>query len=70
MKFAYEIPTRVLAQRLGARLQKFSQYAGLRPFCVMTTLVGCDEEFGPQVYKVDPAGNATGYKAISTGSKE
>jgi len=36
----------------------------------MVTLVGCDEEFGPQVFKIDPSGQSTGYKAIATGSKE
>ena len=36
----------------------------------MITLVGCDEEFGPQVYKVDPSGQSTGYKATASGSKE
>ena len=35
-----------------------------------TTLVGCDEEWGPQLYKIDPSGNAVGYKATSTGAKE
>ena len=70
MKFSYEIPIAVLAQRLGANLQRYSQYAGIRPFCCMVTLVGCDEEFGPQVYKVDPSGSAIGYKALATGSKE
>ena len=67
---AYEIPTRVLAQRIGNELQRYSQYAGIRPFCVMMTLVGCDEEFGPQVYKVDPSGSSIGYRALATGSKE
>ena len=70
MKFSYECPIAVLAQRMGARLQRFSQYAGIRPFCCMITLVGCDEEFGPQVYKIDPSGSAIGYKAIATGAKE
>ena len=51
-------------------MQKYSQYAGIRPFCTVLTLVGIDEERGPQVYKVDPAGQAVGYKAISTGTKE
>lgn len=36
----------------------------------MITLVGCDEEFGPQVYKIDPSGSSIGYKALATGSKE
>ena len=46
-KFNYVCPVRVLAQRLGNQLQKFSQYVGIRPFCCMVTLVGCDEEMGP-----------------------
>ena len=36
----------------------------------MVTLVGCDEEFGPQCYKIDPSGSSVGYKAVATGSKE
>jgi len=32
--------------------------------------LGCDEEFGPQVFKVDPAGTSLGYKAVAAGSKE
>ena len=43
----YEIPVPVLAQRMGNELQRYSQRAGIRPFCCMITLVGCDEEFGP-----------------------
>ena len=70
MKFFYEIPTRILASRLGAQLQKYSQYPSIRTLCCTVTLVGCDEEFGPQVYKVDPSGSHVGYRAIATGSKE
>ena len=36
----------------------------------MVSLVGCDEEFGPQVYRIDPSGSAIGYKALATGQKE
>lgn len=42
----------------------------MRPFCVNTTIVGMDDEFGAQVYRVDPSGMAVGFRAISTGSKE
>ena len=56
MKFGYECPIHVLAQRLGQYLQKYSQYASMRPFCVNTIIVGMDEEFGPQCYKIDPSG--------------
>ena len=70
MKYGYEAPIHVLAQRLGQHLQKYSQYAYMRPFCVTTTIVGCDEEFGPQVFKVDPSGASVGYRAVATGAKE
>jgi 20S proteasome subunit alpha 1 len=46
-KFGYEAPVHVLAQRLGHYLQKYSQYAYMRPFCVNTVIVGIDEEQGP-----------------------
>ena len=36
----------------------------------MTTIVGCDEEFGPQCYRVDPSGQSIGFKAVATGTKE
>lgn len=42
----------------------------MRPFCVNTTIIGMDEEFGPQLYRVDPSGYALGFRALSTGSKE
>ena len=42
----------------------------MRPFCVNITLVGCDEEFGPQCFRIDPSGQAIGYHAVSTGTKE
>ena len=70
MKFQYEIPVKVLATRMGQYLQKYSQYAGMRPFCVNVTIVGCDEEFGPQCYRVDPSGQSIGFKAVATGTKE
>jgi len=37
--------------------------------CVML-LVGCDEEKGSQVFKVDPAGHFLPYKAVATGKSE
>ena len=69
-KFGYEMPVHVMAQKLGNELQKYSQYAGMRPFCVSTTLVGIDEERGPQCFRIDPAGQSIGYAAVSQGSKE
>lgn len=34
------------------------------------TLIGVDEEFGPQLFKVDPAGHFAGYRATACGPKE
>ena len=69
-KYTYPCPVKVLAQKLANFQQKNSQNVGIRPFCCVITLVGCDEEFGPQCYKVDPSGQSVGYKAIATGTKE
>lgn len=55
-KNGYCIPVSVLAKQLGHHLQKFSQYAVMRTLCVNTTLVGHDDEFGPQLYRIDPSG--------------
>ena len=33
-------------------------------------LIGIDDEFGPQLYKTDPAGTFVGYKAVASGLKE
>ncbi|KAL6782201.1 POA1 [Auxenochlorella protothecoides x Auxenochlorella symbiontica] len=42
----------------------------MRPLGVISTLVGIDEERGPQLFKVDPAGYFVGYRATATGPKE
>ena len=33
-------------------------------------LIGPDDERGPQIFKLDPAGYYTGYKATSAGQKQ
>jgi hypothetical protein len=35
----------------------------MRPLAVIPILLGIDEERGPQLFKVDPAGYFVGYKA-------
>ena len=55
---------------MGAHLQRLSQYANIRLFFCMISLVGCDEKFEPQVYRVDPSPSAIGYKALAIEKKE
>ena len=70
LKNGYHIPVHVLASRMAERNQQHTQYAYLRMMCVVVTLVGIDEEKGPQVFKIDPAGSCYGYHACASGSKE
>lgn len=42
----------------------------MRPYGIATTLISLDSETGPQLYKCDPAGYYTGYKATASGPKQ
>lgn len=42
----------------------------MRPYGVATTLISVDSEYGPQLYKCDPAGYYVGYKATASGPKQ
>lgn len=42
----------------------------MRPFGVETILCSIDDEKGPMLYKIDPSGHFSGYKAVSSGVKE
>lgn len=69
-KHGYDMPADALAKRMANINQVYTQRAYMRPLGVAMTIIGNDEEFGPQVYKCDPAGYYTGYKATSTGPKQ
>lgn len=44
--------------------------ASLRPYGLATTLISLDSEYGPQLFKCDPAGYYVGYKATAAGPKQ
>lgn len=69
-KHGYDMPCDALAKRVANINQVYTQRAYMRPFGVALTAIGVDEEKGPQVYKVDPAGYYSGYIATAAGQKE
>ena len=69
-KYGYEMPCDVLAKRLANISQVYTQRAYMRPYGVSTTLISVDDESGPMLYKCDPAGYYTGYKATASGPKQ
>lgn len=69
-KHGYDMPCDVLAKRVANINQVYTQRAYMRPLGVAMTLIGVDDERGPQVFKVDPAGYYSGYLATSAGQKE
>lgn len=60
-------PTLTLA---AAECQIYTQHAYKRASAAIMILGGVDDEKGPQLFKVDPAGHYLGYKATSAGVKE
>ncbi|XP_051214973.1 proteasome subunit alpha type-6 [Lolium perenne] len=69
-KWGYEMPPRMLALWLGDRAQVRTQHAKLRPYRVVATIVGIDEEKRtPELFTCDPAGLVLGHKATSAGFK-
>jgi len=66
----HHCPIDVLVARWADLAQLYTQYAFMRPLGVETICVSVDPELGPQIYKVDPAGQYLGYKACASGVKE
>ena len=60
----------MLAKRAGDIAQLYTQKSFMRAYAVELILCGFDEERGPQLYKVDPAGHVLGYFGASSGTKE
>lgn len=73
-QFEYEngfpIPVENLAMRTANVAQVYTQHAFMRALGVMTIYGGIDEETGPSLFRVDPAGHYSSMKACSAGAKE
>ncbi|KAH9394397.1 Proteasome subunit alpha type-6 [Tyrophagus putrescentiae] len=67
-KYGYSIPIEVLTRRLADLAQVYTQNAEMRPLGVSIILIA-HEDGQPLVYKSDPAGYYSGYKACSVGVK-
>jgi len=66
----FQIPVRHLANEVANYNQLFTQHAYKRvPGCSLL-FAAIDDELGPKLYMVDPAGANYGYKAAATGEKE
>ncbi|XP_017487723.1 PREDICTED: proteasome subunit alpha type-6-like [Rhagoletis zephyria] len=71
-KYGYSIPIEVLTRRLADLAQVYTQNAEMRPLGVSIILIAHEDgelDCGPLVYKSDPAGYYSGYKACSVGVK-
>merc|ERR1712176_743930 len=69
-KNGYEIPVHHLALKVANIGQVYTQHAYMRPYGVNAIFFALDDEKGPSLYQVDPAGNFLGYKAAAAGAKE
>lgn len=68
--YGYEMPCDALAKRIANINQVYTQRAAMRPLGVTMTLIAMDDEFGPQLFKCDPAGYYVGYRATASGVKQ
>ena len=68
--YGYEIPVHILADKVAEFEQLYTQQAYMRPLCCISIIFSIDDERGPQIFKVDPAGHYVGYKATAAGEKE
>ena len=66
----YECPLHYLAQLVADNAQLYTQHAGVRALASVLLLVAVDDEKGPLIFKVDPAGHFFAYTGVAAGSKE
>jgi len=69
-KNGYSIPVSYMSRKVADQGQLYTQHAFMRSYAVVAMFCGIDEEQGPQLYRVDPAGHVLGYFACAAGAKE
>lgn len=70
LQYGYAMPVALLAKRVGDICQVYTQKASLRALASICIVAAVDNEQGPQVFKVDPAGHYFPYFATAAGAKE
>ncbi|BGP23928.1 20S proteasome subunit alpha 1 [Rhodotorula toruloides] len=69
-KYGYEITPDLLAKRIANINQVYTQRAAMRPLGISMIIVGFDPQYGPQIFKLDPAGYYVGFHATAAGQKQ
>ncbi|CEQ40626.1 SPOSA6832_02258, partial [Sporobolomyces salmonicolor] len=69
-KYGYEITPDLLAKRIANINQVYTQRAAMRPLGISMIIIGHDPVYGPQIFKLDPAGYYVGFHATASGQKQ